>query len=225
VITQRLLHQLDFVPGGKRTLRECLTTHHKLRSASDGSLDPKKAIASFGWQLLGNGNILVRGAGPVDGVPDLLSSTHAELFGASAVLEFLYHFWTYSNIPDSKSRVVLWVDNQAAIKKVNRTQKTGAKQQCMGHDSDIIGQITDRLDRLTLRIRLQWVKSHQDRKTPYHNLDLPGRMNIDADSLAERFRLLMTDGIILPLQQGLNNPLSAVTLLIDGTCIPLHFSH
>jgi hypothetical protein len=50
-------------------------------------------------------------------------------------------------------------------------------------------------------------------------------MNIDADSLAEHFWLLMVDRKILPLEQGLNNPLLAVTLLIDGTCIPSHYSH
>ena len=84
-------------------------------------------IASFGWQLLGNGNILVRGAGPVDGIPDLLSSTRAELFGVSAIFEFLFHFSKYSNLLSSSSWVILWVDNRAAITKVNRTRKAGAK--------------------------------------------------------------------------------------------------
>jgi hypothetical protein len=79
-------------------------SNRKLRAASDGSFDPKMEIASFGWQLLGNGNILVRGAGPVDGIPDLLSSTHAELFGVSAIFEFLFHFCKYSNLLSSTSR-------------------------------------------------------------------------------------------------------------------------
>jgi hypothetical protein len=122
-------------------------------------------------------------------------------------------------------RVILWIDNQAAIKKVNQTQKASAKRRHTSHDADIIGQIADRLDRLKLKIRLQWVKSHQDRKTPYHDLDLVGRMNIDADSLAEHFWLFVAVRIILPLQQGLNNPLLAVTPLIDGIQIPSHYSH
>jgi hypothetical protein len=182
-------------------------------------------LASFGWQILGNGNILVWGAGPVDGVPDLLRSTCAELFGASAVIEFLYYFCTFHDLLNSKSKVVLWVDDQAAIKKVNRTQKPGAKCRRMSHDADIIGQITDRLERLHLQISLQWVKAHQDRTTPYHDLAMASRMNIDVDTLAERFWLLMANGSVLPLQQGLHNPLTAVTLSVNYIRIPAHYSH
>jgi hypothetical protein len=224
-ISQRLLTQFEFVPGGERSLRACLATNRKIRTASDGSLDPEAALSSFGWQLLGNGNVLVRGAGPVDGVPDLLSSTRAELFGVSAVLEFLFHFCLFSNLSASTSNVVLWVDNRAAITKVNRTRKAGAKRRRISHDADIICQITDRLDRFQLKIRLQWVKAHQDQTTPYHNLAMAGRMNVDVDRLAERFWQLMTDGTFLPIQQGLHNPLTAVSLLIDGIRIPSHYSH
>ena len=49
--------------------------NRKLWSGSDGSLDQESELASFGWLILGNGNILVQGSGPVDGVPDLLSLT------------------------------------------------------------------------------------------------------------------------------------------------------
>jgi hypothetical protein len=215
----------EFVPGGERTLRECLTNNSKLRVASDGSLDPDAELASFGWQLLGNGNVLVRGAGPVDGAPELLSSTRAELFGISAVLEFLYQFCAFAKLSASTSKVILWVDNKAAITKANRTRKKGAKRRRLCHDADIICQITDRLNRLPLKIRLQWVKSHQDRKTPYSDLDMAGRMNVDADSLAESFRLRMTEDTFLPIRQGLENPLTAVTLLIDGVRISSHYSH
>jgi hypothetical protein len=97
-ITQRVLTQLEFVPGGEQCLRDCLADNRLLRAASDGSLDPVAELSSFRWQILGNGNVLVRGAGPVDGVPDLLSSTRAELFGASDVLEFLFHFRSFFNL-------------------------------------------------------------------------------------------------------------------------------
>jgi hypothetical protein len=224
-ITQRLLLRFEFVPGGERTLRECLTNNSKLRVASDGSFDPDAELASFGWQLLGNGNVLVRGAGPVDGAPDLLSSTRAELFGIAAALELLYQFCVFAKLSASTSKVILWVDNKAAITKVNRTRKKGAKRRRLCHDADIICQIKDRLDRLPLKIHLQWVKSHQDRKTPYNDLDMAGRMNVDADSLAESFRSRMTEDTFLPIRQGLENHLTAVTLMIDGVRISSHYSH
>jgi len=69
-------------------------------AASDGSLNADEEIASFGWLLIGKGNVLVCGAGPVDGVPSLLSSTHAELFGIAAEIEFLYQFCKFWEIED-----------------------------------------------------------------------------------------------------------------------------
>jgi hypothetical protein len=36
---------------------------------------------------------------------------------------------------------------------------------------------------MPIRLRLQWVKSHQDKKIPYNELDMAGRMNVDADKI------------------------------------------
>ena len=52
-----------------------------MQAASNGSLDQDAALASHGWLLIGNGYVLDQGARPVDGIPDLISSTWAELFG------------------------------------------------------------------------------------------------------------------------------------------------
>jgi hypothetical protein len=71
--------------------------------------------------LIGNQNVLVRGAGPVDGVPAVFSSTRAELFRNAAPNEFLSPFMKYHNIK-SKSKGVKAVDNLAAISRVNRAQ-------------------------------------------------------------------------------------------------------
>jgi len=48
-ITQRLLHWFEFVPGGERTLKECLQNNKKIQVVSDGSLDLELKLASFGW--------------------------------------------------------------------------------------------------------------------------------------------------------------------------------
>jgi len=47
-ITRRLLRQFEFTPGGERILKECLRNNKKLKTASDGSLDPELQLASFG---------------------------------------------------------------------------------------------------------------------------------------------------------------------------------
>jgi hypothetical protein len=63
----------------------------------------------------------------------------------------------------------------------------------------IISQITDRLDSLSLKICLKWVKSHQDKSILYSALPMPGWMNVDANSLlANHFCLQMADGLFPP---------------------------
>jgi hypothetical protein len=47
--------------------------------------------------------------------------------------------------------------------------------------------IVDMMKESTLRHCLRWVKAHQDDKQPYEELDIWGRMNCDADKLAEKF--------------------------------------
>jgi hypothetical protein len=139
---QRLLLQFEFVPGGERALCECLQSHRKLRLASDGSLDPHRELASFGWLLIGNGNVLVRGSGPVDGVPDLLSSTRAELFGMGACLEMIHQLCSFYSILGCRSQIQIFVDNKAAIKQVNRTRRPVSRKRRICHDLDIITHIS-----------------------------------------------------------------------------------
>ena len=99
--TKQLLKQISFVPGGEKMLWKCLLEHRGLKVASDGSWDRHLEFASFGWLLLGNGNVIVHGAGPVDGIVDAMSSTRAELVRFGSLIEFLYHFQKYNKIRES----------------------------------------------------------------------------------------------------------------------------
>jgi hypothetical protein len=91
-------------------LKHCLENNRILMIGTDGSLNPHKETASFGWLLIGNKNVLVHGVGSVDGVPAVLSSTRAELFGIAARNEFLSHFMKFHKIK-SISKCVKTVDN------------------------------------------------------------------------------------------------------------------
>jgi hypothetical protein len=115
-----------------------LQEHKKIRAKSDGSLDPDEELASFGWHLIGKGNVLVEGAGPVDGVPDTLrSSMWAELFSIAAIDEFLHHFCTFHNIT-STSHVIKCCDNKAAFAHVNRTRRKFSQRRRIFHDVDVL---------------------------------------------------------------------------------------
>jgi hypothetical protein len=118
---QRLLMHIEFVLGSKDMLMHCLKNDKPLKIGTDGSLNLWEETASFGWLLIGNHNVLIRGAGPVDGVPSFLSSTRAELFGIAAPNLLLFHFMKFHQIK-SKSKCVKCVDNRAAISWVNQTQ-------------------------------------------------------------------------------------------------------
>jgi hypothetical protein len=68
---------------------------------------------------------------------------------------------------------------------------------------DIVTVIIKMMKDSTLQHCLQWVKAHQDDKKLYNNLDIWGRINCDADGLAEKFRTLMDDGDVKPLKDSL----------------------
>ena len=80
LMSQYLLYHVRFVSGGKHALHKCLSENQKMHTASDGSFDQDAELASHGWHLIGNENVLVEGTGPLDGIPEFLSSTWAELF-------------------------------------------------------------------------------------------------------------------------------------------------
>jgi hypothetical protein len=98
-----------------------LKNEKPLKIRKDGSLNLWKETASFGWLLIGNQNVLIHGAGPVDGVCLVLSSTWAELFGIVAPNLLLFYFMKFHQV-ESKSKCMKCVDNQAAISRVNQTQ-------------------------------------------------------------------------------------------------------
>jgi hypothetical protein len=50
---QWLLMQVEFIPCGKDMLKHCLKTDKPLKIRTDGSLNLRKEMASFGWLLIG----------------------------------------------------------------------------------------------------------------------------------------------------------------------------
>jgi len=85
--------------------------------------------------------------------------------------------------------------------------------------------IAERLTESSLHHRLGWVKSHQDQQKPYKDLDMKGRMNVDADALAETFRLKMESGAEKTVTEGALVEAIEVALLINGKRIPSHYAH
>ena len=170
---RRLFHSIQFAPGGERVLCECLLNNKILKIGTDGSLCKEKQTASFGWILISMKQKLVEGTGPVDGVPEFLSSTRVELYGIAAPNKFLHHFLEFHKIA-SMSKVIKCVNNRAAISRINKTHWKGSKWHQYSNDVDIMMVIVDRMKTSMLRHCLRWVKAHQDDKRPYEALEIWG---------------------------------------------------
>jgi len=87
------------------------------------------------------------------------------------------------------------VDNRSAITRVRGALDPRTQRRHLGHDADVIAHLTSHLGEMKLRYCTFWVKAHQDDKCPYKELDMLGRMNVDADALVESFRHRMETGV------------------------------
>jgi hypothetical protein len=69
------------------------------------------------------------------------------------------------------------------------------------------------------------VKAHQDDKRPYRELDVWGRLNCDADGLAEKFRALMDMGDVKMVKEGFFSNSIGVGIKVGGVRITSHVLH
>jgi hypothetical protein len=69
------------------------------------------------------------------------------------------------------------------------------------------------------------VKAHQDDDKSYEELDLWGRMNCDADNMAEKFRKLMDDGDMKALKEGFFTDSMEVGITVNGVKVTSHILH
>jgi hypothetical protein len=165
---------VEFAPGGKQMLQHCLAHGQDIEDWNQW-VSKSEQRNFFVWLATAwEQNVLVHGTGPVDGVPTVLSSTRAEVFGIAAPYEFLVHFMKFHKI-ESMSKCVKCVVKWAAISRVNRTQHKHAQHHCYSNDVDIVTLIVACIKASMLQHQLWWAKAHQDDKKPYKELNLWGQ--------------------------------------------------
>jgi hypothetical protein len=136
-----LLAMVNETPGATKALTRALGKHHStLHTATDGSL--KHGMGTFGWKIIdGYLQELFEGAGPVDSITELASSTRSELYGIGAILEFLHRFSKYHQITiHSSIRVRILCDSESAITSSTKAQNDW-KRHRMTSNYDIISHI------------------------------------------------------------------------------------
>ena len=154
--------------------------------ASDGGL--KHRLGTHGWKIVDReGHVLFIGSGPVDGPPDIATSTRSELGGLTAPMLLcasLARYWGLSH----RCHYIWLTDSKAAMSKVTFLLRPTAQPRQYPDDIDFVTAVRALHTALGhKRIRCKWVKGHQDSYKEYNELSDDAKLNIDADTLASNY--------------------------------------
>jgi hypothetical protein len=150
--------------------------------AGDGSVQAN--AASFGWILSNKqGERIARCYGPAPGLrPD---SFRAEGYAFISILLFLYLIMDMTDDAVTK-RIEIHTDSKSFLQRIakHRRQKYENPNDTLEPDWDVSSETWTLIHDLPVELHGHWVEGHQDRDTPYEELDLPAQLNVDADRLA-----------------------------------------
>jgi hypothetical protein len=118
-----------------------------------------------------------------------LSSQRAELAGILSLVSFLKHSSQYFDTqPRLHASVLIVCDNKGAIEHATPKDYKPSAIRANHNDYDLVAEIHSAIKASGLRIKLQWVKGHQDRNAPPGKiLTQEAQLNIIADSLASEY--------------------------------------
>ena len=182
-----LLEHLELLGGvTDQELLERLETD-TLYIASDGSKESHRA--SFAWYMSDrDGNRLARCQGPCFGLDP--TSYRAEGYGLLSVCRLLYHMRNHYQL-NLESHFV-YCDNESIVKKAQKPPTNLDSifpNETLAAEWDLLIEIWRSLEIFDSEMHPTFthIKGHQDAKKPYHKLDLPAQLNVDADQLASEY--------------------------------------
>jgi ribonuclease HI len=152
---------------------------------TDASDDKKgNLVAAFGEQLPMLKELdmnALQGWAQIPSSIEDADSFRGELGGILMAIRFTIEIAETYNI--QKGACEVKSDNIAAIHTVEKTLTTGYPQSGIS-SFDILRIIWKELRKTDIRFSFTWVKGHQDRDTPYNELDDDARANCKADQIA-----------------------------------------
>ena len=183
--------------------------------AGDGSL--RKKYPSQAWCLadVSSGAILVQGSAQVDGNAELITSFRAEGMAVIAQLTVLQLIDKVWNIKGRK--IVLYSDCESLLKKLQDRVDNKSKH-ALENDVDILLQIRSMLQQIKCTVRLQYVRSHQDKHIRFQDATLPQQLNILMDEAVRKF---IDSTIALQPRNSTYPVLEATKVMIGSTSNPL----
>jgi hypothetical protein len=183
------------------------------KACSDGSA--AAYIGTYGWVLcLEDGTHLAHGSGPVDGNDP--RSFRAEGQGMLSVMCFLHCLsqWTHAT---STFTGTFATDNTGLIARIEtqRALKYPVPNATFKPDWDVVQAIVDTMHSFSVEATFEYVRGHQDEKTPFSEFPLLAKLNVEADRYAGTHRDLHGRNCpIIPLSTT-----RPVALDIDGKTI------
>ena len=186
---------------------------NSLLVCSDGSFSPSSGNGSHAWVFSTEaGDILLQGAGPIDCIPQLLSSYRPELGGITANLFLLTVIVKVFDIKEGS--VTLFCDNRSALENVFDPVPKRGIYPLLAVDYDLLVLAKDLLSALPIQINHEWVKGHYtgDERMIQHDL------NSLVDSMADKFLQNPPRGYV-PTSSPLYHPRHAAIVMRQGSMI------
>jgi hypothetical protein len=180
-----LLQHFELLAGNVHEINTLIADMSKVFLVSDGGA--AEDYGSFGWVLgLEDGTRLAQGWGKVFGHDP--KSYRAEAYGAKAGSLFLWNILSFCKSPLPETSFNFFCDNEGLIKKlmVFRSYANAFQATCLHSEWDIVSSVHSIHEQFRWMPSLSHVPSHQDDHHSLQDLDLPTRMNIEADTLATR---------------------------------------
>jgi len=155
-------------------------------TCSDGSARPTGG--TFGFIVSTSaGNPIAKGSGPAPSSNP--SSFRSEAYGVLATMRWLLRALQGHTI-DHRPTITHYLDNNSVITRIKNavTCQIQAPSMTLLPEHDIITEIAATLRDLPVQIDFQWVKGHQDSNKSYNELEIPARLNCDADRAASLYQ-------------------------------------
>eukprot|EP00956_Cyclotella_meneghiniana_P023204 scaffold44714_cov61-Cyclotella_meneghiniana.AAC.4 len=147
-------------------------------AASDSSVNPITGEATYNWRITTyDKRGLISKSSFVNSNPMYMNSYRGEMAGLNDLIEWLHA----SELQRKVIKIVC--DNESCVKALNKD--TFSLVDLDKAEFDLIRHIITRLKDFN-DITIEWVRGHQDDKTPYDDLPIESQLNIDCDAAAKR---------------------------------------
>ena len=164
----------------KRVIKNCIKQlkSNNLVACCDGSVNYDRSAHAWGLATKTTMNLFVSGCAPVEGHPDVLNSTRAEILGILACVTFLQWISLRENI--RHKTIVIYTDSEAAIACSTMGGLSSTKY-ALHTDIDVILELQAQLKSSVHNIILTHVEGHQDKSTSFDQLSPEAKLNVLMD--------------------------------------------